>query len=74
MKTLYVGPEELLVGAKIAFAKTTKLSQVAASINDVEQSIRAAVPVARIIYLEPDVYAEKSGTPSTDAIVIKGTD
>jgi cation diffusion facilitator family transporter len=74
MKTLYVGPEELLVGAKIALAKTAKLQDVAAAINDVEESIRAAVPVARIIYLEPDVYIAKGSEPSTDAIVIKGTD
>lgn len=74
MKTLYVGPEELLVGAKIALAKTTKLHDVASAINKVEQDIRAAVPVARIIYLEPDVYVPKSSAPSTDAIVVKGTD
>jgi cation diffusion facilitator family transporter len=74
MKTLYVGPEELLVGAKIALAKTTKLQDVANAINNVEQAIRAAVPVARIIYLEPDVYVAKSANPSTDSIVIKGTD
>lgn len=74
MKTLYVGPEELLVGAKIALAKTTKLQDVANAINTVEKSIRAAVPVARIIYLEPDVYVSKSAAPTTDAIVVKGTD
>jgi cation diffusion facilitator family transporter len=74
MKTLYVGPEELLVGAKIALAKTTKLQDVAKAINAVETSIREAVPVARIIYLEPDVYVAKAENPSTDAIVIKGTD
>ncbi len=56
MKTLYVGPEELLVGAKIALAKTSKLADVAKAIDAVEKSIRKAVPVARIIYLEPDVY------------------
>lgn len=74
MKTLYVGPEELLVGAKIALAKSTKLTDIARAINAVEASIREAVPVARIIYLEPDVYITKSSAPSTDAIVIKGTD
>ena len=74
MKTLYVGPEELLVGAKIALAKTTKLQDVAKAINAVETAIREAVPVARIIYLEPDVYVAKAENPSTDAIVIKGTD
>jgi cation diffusion facilitator family transporter len=74
MKTLYIGPEEMLVGAKIALAKTTKLQDVAKAINAVETAIREAVPVARVIYLEPDVYVAKGSEPSTDAIVIKGTD
>lgn len=74
MKTLYLGPDELLVGAKVAFAKSKKLVDVAASINSLEASIRAAVPAARVIYIEPDVYAGVNAHPSTDAIVIKGTD
>jgi cation diffusion facilitator family transporter len=75
MKTLYLGPDELLVAAKIAFAGSAKMSDVAASIDRVEAAIRAAVPVARVIYLEPDVYVAPSDThPSTDTIVIKGTD
>ena len=75
MKTLYLGPDELLVAAKLAFAKSKKLSDVAASINTVEAAIRAAVPAARVIYLEPDVYAPPSAAhPSTDSIVIKGAD
>jgi cation diffusion facilitator family transporter len=75
IKTLYLGPDELLVGAKVAFGKTKKLSDVAASINALEKSIRDAVPVARVIYIEPDVFVEPSaGHPSTDSIVIKGTD
>ncbi|CAN5599615.1 cation diffusion facilitator family transporter [soil metagenome] len=75
MKTLYLGPDELLVAAKVAFSAKSKLSDVAASIDEVEKSIRDAVPVARVIYLEPDVYvAPNAKNPSTDAIVIKGTD
>ncbi|MCU1441618.1 MAG: cation transporter [Rhodoglobus sp.] len=75
MKTLYLGPDELLVAAKIAFASKTRLADVAKSIDDVEASIRAAVPVARVIYIEPDVYsAVGSKSPPTDSIVIKGTD
>jgi cation diffusion facilitator family transporter len=75
MKTLYLGPDELLVAAKLAFAKSKKLSDVAASINAVESAIRAAVPTARVIYLEPDVYTPPSAAhPTTDSIVIKGTD
>jgi cation diffusion facilitator family transporter len=74
-KTLYLGPEELLVGAKVAFAKTKKLADVAASINALEASIREAVPTARVIYIEPDVYVQPGdGHPTTDAIVIRGAD
>ena len=75
MKTLYLGPDELLVAAKVAFASATKLADVARSIDAVEKAIREAVPVARVIYLEPDVYLKPtSGHPTTDAIVIKGND
>ena len=75
MKTLYLGPDELLVAAKVAFAKSSKLSDVAASIDAVEADIRAAVPVARVIYLEPDVYTPPNkANPATDSIVIKGAD
>ncbi|CAN5334633.1 cation diffusion facilitator family transporter [soil metagenome] len=75
MKTLYLGPDELLVAAKLAFGKTKKLSDVAASIDAVEAAIRAEVPIARVIYLEPDVYSPpNSANPATDTIVIKGAD
>jgi cation diffusion facilitator family transporter len=74
MKTLYLGPDELLVAAKVAFPKTTKLTEVARAINEVEAEIREAVPVARVVYIEPDIYNPSGATPSTDAIVIKGAD
>ncbi len=74
MKTLYLGPDELLVAAKIAFASKTRLAEMAKTIDDVERAIREAVPVARVIYLEPDVYMKKTAHPTTDAIVIKGND
>jgi cation diffusion facilitator family transporter len=55
IKTQYLGPDELLIGAKIAFAPGLRLEDVAQAIDDAEQRIRAAVPEARIIYLEPDL-------------------
>jgi cation diffusion facilitator family transporter len=75
MKTLYLGPEELLVGAKVAFGREKRLADVATLINALEERIRAAVPIARVIYIEPDVYL-RPGTenPPTDTIVIKGAD
>jgi cation diffusion facilitator family transporter len=75
MKTLYLGPEELLVAAKVAFPTRMKLGDVAAAINGLEARVREAVPVARVIYIEPDVYvAPGEGNPSTEAIIIKAAD
>jgi cation diffusion facilitator family transporter len=75
LKTLYLGPDELLVGAKIAFARKKKLVDVAAAIDAVEAAIREAVPVARVIYLEPDVYRPKGdGAALTESIIIKAAD
>ena len=75
MKTLYLGPDEMLVGAKIALASTAKLTDIASAINSVEARIRAAVPVARVIYLEPDIFVPgRNYNPPTDAIVIKAAD
>lgn len=75
MKTLYLGPEELLVAAKIDFGALSRVSDVAASIDSVEREIRAAEPMARVIYIEPDVYRRPTEfAPPTDAIVIKGND
>jgi cation diffusion facilitator family transporter len=57
LKTMYLGPDEMLVGAKITLPAVTTLTDVALAINTVEARIREAVPLARVIYLEPDVYA-----------------
>ena len=55
MKTLHLGPEELLVAAKIAVGPQQKAVDVAEAIDAAERRVRAAVPIARQIYLEPDV-------------------
>lgn len=73
MKTLYLGPEELMVGAKIAFSAEKRFADVATAIDAIESRIRVAVPTARVIYLEPDVYSKFNGpNPPTDTFVIKG--
>jgi cation diffusion facilitator family transporter len=75
MKTLYLGPDELLVAAKVGFGATVKLADVAAAIDALEADIRAKVPVARVIYIEPDVVRKnKNGQPSTESIVVRGLD
>lgn len=55
LRTQYLGPEEMLVGAKIALAADTDLQTVAATIDAAEAAIRTAVPAAGVIYLEPDL-------------------
>ena len=55
MKTLHLGPEELLVGAKIAVSASDTAVQVAATIDAAEEAVRAAEPQATVIYLEPDI-------------------
>ncbi|WP_090474519.1 cation diffusion facilitator family transporter [Nakamurella panacisegetis] len=56
MKTLYLGPDELMVGMKVAVAATDSARDVANAIDALERRVRAAVPIARVIYIEPDVY------------------
>ncbi|WP_328677242.1 cation diffusion facilitator family transporter [Streptomyces sp. NBC_00322] len=60
MRTLHLGPEELLVAAKIAVQHDDTAAEVANAINAAEDRIRAAVPIARVIYLEPDIYSESA--------------
>jgi cation diffusion facilitator family transporter len=61
LRTQYLSPEELLVGAKIALAPATDLATVATAIDAAEAAIRAAVPAAQVIYLEPDLDRTPTG-------------
>jgi cation diffusion facilitator family transporter len=64
MRTMHLGPEELLVAAKIAVRHDESAGEVARAIDAAEARIREAVPIARVIYLEPDVYSEaKAAAP-----------
>ena len=56
MRTVHMSPESILVAAKIAVRGTDTAAQVAAGIDAAEQRVRAAVPIAKTIYLEPDIY------------------
>jgi divalent metal cation (Fe/Co/Zn/Cd) transporter len=55
MKTLYLGPDELMVGAKIAVTEKVTGKQIAEIIDAAESAMRSEVPAARVIYLEPDI-------------------
>jgi cation diffusion facilitator family transporter len=71
LRTLHMGPESLLVAAKIAVRPCDRAETVAAGIDAAEQRVRAAVPIAGPIYLEPDLYyASRADTadPSIRAV------
>ncbi|MGH8892242.1 MAG: cation diffusion facilitator family transporter [Actinomycetes bacterium] len=67
MRTLHLGPDELLVAAKIAVAPTDSAAGVAGTIDAAERRIREAEPIARVIYLEPDMYSADRAAPSETA-------
>ncbi|BBH66245.1 transporter [Actinoplanes sp. OR16] len=65
MKTLHLGPEELLVAVKIAVPESESAADVARHIDETEARIREAVPIARVIYIEPDIFRASAGTPAS---------
>ena len=58
MRTLHLGPEELLVAVKIGVTRQSTAADVAASIDAAERAMREAEPTAQVIYVEPDIYLE----------------
>jgi len=56
LRTVHLGPDDLLVAAKIGVPADAEGEDIAATINAAEARIREVLPIARIIYLEPDIY------------------
>ena len=56
LRTQHMGPDELLVAAKIEFDESLTFRQVAEAIDNAESRVRSAVPACRLIYVEPDCY------------------
>ncbi len=56
LRTLHVGPDSVLVAAKVAVRRGESAERIVAGIDEAERRIRAAVPIAGLIYLEPDLY------------------
>jgi divalent metal cation (Fe/Co/Zn/Cd) transporter len=70
MRTQHLGPDDLLVAAKVELDSTLLFPEVAAAIDRAEARVRRRVPTARVIYLEPDVYdasREESESANSDA-------
>ncbi|MFI1101205.1 cation diffusion facilitator family transporter [Streptomyces melanogenes] len=72
MRTLHLGPEELLVAAKIAVQHDDTAAEVAHAINAAEARVREAVPIARVIYLEPDIYSAAEAAAGPDPAATPG--
>ncbi|MGY0501248.1 cation diffusion facilitator family transporter [Nocardia sp. FBN12] len=56
MQTQYLGPQDLLINAKIALHAGLDITQVAEVIDSADDRIHAAVPNTSTVYLEPDVF------------------
>jgi len=54
-RTQHLGPEELLVAGKVEFPPTLSGPHLADAVNRIERAVREAVPIAEMIYIEPDV-------------------
>jgi cation diffusion facilitator family transporter len=61
LRTLHLGPDEVLLAAKLEF-RSPSVEQLARDIDAVERRVRDAVPIATIIYLEPDCYRSTKAT------------
>ncbi|MBA3655526.1 MAG: cation diffusion facilitator family transporter [Actinobacteria bacterium] len=64
MRTMHLGPDDLLVAAKVEFSSSLGYQGLAGAIDDVEARMRAAVPAAKLIFLEPDAFKENLSPPS----------
>jgi cation diffusion facilitator family transporter len=56
VRTLHLGPEQLLVAGKIELDEALTFGEVVRTINEIEVNLRSSVPTAEVIYLEPDQY------------------
>jgi len=56
MRTVHISPDSVLVAAKVAVRENDSAAQITAGIDQAERRVRSAVPIAKTIYLEPDIY------------------
>lgn len=69
MRTMHVGPEELLVAAKVAVDARDDAGRVTEAINEAEDRIRSSVPIATLVYIEPDLFRADHAVPRTPGSV-----
>jgi len=63
LRTEHLGPDDLLVAAKLEFDSDLTLEALAEAIDEAERELREAVPIAHLVYIEPDVYRRATPTP-----------
>jgi len=68
MRTVHIGPDSVLVAAKVAVRESDSAAQISAGIDTAERRVRTAVPIAKTIYLEPDIYRPTEADQSDPAI------
>ncbi|HXY93294.1 MAG TPA: cation diffusion facilitator family transporter [Acidimicrobiia bacterium] len=61
LRTMHLGPEDVTVATKLELTCDT-MPELAQCIDTVEARVRAAAPVARLIFVEPDVYRNPRAT------------
>lgn len=65
MRTLHLGPDEALLGAKVALDPSYGVPEVEAAIDRAELAVRASVPILKYVYLEPDSDADDPASPAS---------
>jgi cation diffusion facilitator family transporter len=56
LRTQHVGPDDIMVNAKLEFDPTLTVARLSAVVNEIEVELRSAEPKARTIFIEPDVF------------------
>ena len=64
MRTLHLGPDQMLVAAKLELEPSLDFRGVARALNEIESAVRARIPSVGIMYLEPDVHDEGRPPPT----------
>lgn len=60
MRTMHLGPDDLLLAVKVDFDHSLSMEELAHAIDQVEVATRAAVPKTTTIYIEPDIRRQPS--------------
>lgn len=64
LRTLHMGPDEVMVTVKIAVDPALSAQRVADIINGAEAAIRGTNPMVTTVYIEPDIWHGASSEPS----------